>query len=53
MIRNYMANLQSELDLEKIVVEKVSGFSSDKLEAYFEPDNEPKNSSLLRLLEQF
>ena len=29
---NYMKHLQEELDLEKIVVEKVSGFSSDKLE---------------------
>ena len=29
---NYMGNLQEELDLEKIITEKVSGFSSDKLE---------------------
>jgi len=32
IMSNYMKHLQEELDLEKIVVEKVSGFSSDKLE---------------------
>ena len=32
LMQRYMKNLQQELDLEKIVVEKVSGFSSDKLE---------------------
>lgn len=32
IMKNYMNNLQEELDLEKIVIEKVSGFSSDKLE---------------------
>ncbi len=32
LMKNYMKNLQSELDLEKIVTEKVAGFSSDKLE---------------------
>lgn len=32
LMQRYMKNLQEELDLEKIVVEKVSGFSSDKLE---------------------
>ncbi len=32
LLENYMANLKTELDLEQIVVEKVSGFSSDKLE---------------------
>lgn len=32
IMKNYMHNLQSELDLEKIVTEKVSNFSSDKLE---------------------
>lgn len=32
IMKNYMGNLQSELDLEKIVTEKVIGFSSDKLE---------------------
>lgn len=32
IMKNYMSNLQGDLDLEKIVVEKVSGFSSDKLE---------------------
>jgi uncharacterized membrane protein YheB (UPF0754 family) len=31
-MKNYMGNLQGELDLEKIVTEKVIGFSSDKLE---------------------
>lgn len=29
---NYMHNLQDQLDLEKIVIEKVQAFSSDKLE---------------------
>ncbi len=33
LMANYMGKLQAELDLEKIVVDKVSGFSSDKLEA--------------------
>jgi uncharacterized membrane protein YheB (UPF0754 family) len=33
MMSNYMGKLQSDLDLEKIVVEKVSQFSSDKLES--------------------
>lgn len=32
LMKNYMTNLQSELDLEKIVIAKVSSFSSDKLE---------------------
>lgn len=32
IMKNYMNNLQEELNLEKIVIEKVSGFSSDKLE---------------------
>jgi uncharacterized membrane protein YheB (UPF0754 family) len=32
IMHNYMGNLQEELDLEKIITEKVSGFSSDKLE---------------------
>jgi uncharacterized membrane protein YheB (UPF0754 family) len=32
LMNGYMANLQQDLDLEKIVVEKVSNFSSDKLE---------------------
>jgi len=32
LIEKYVRNLKSELDLEKIVTEKVSGFSSDKLE---------------------
>lgn len=33
LMKRYMNNLQSELDLERIVVEKVSNFSTDKLEA--------------------
>lgn len=33
LMKNYMTNLQAELNLEKIVVEKVANFSSDKLEA--------------------
>jgi uncharacterized membrane protein YheB (UPF0754 family) len=33
VMKSYMTNLQKELDLEKIVTEKVAGFSSDKLEA--------------------
>jgi uncharacterized membrane protein YheB (UPF0754 family) len=32
LMKNYMNNLQEELDLEKIVTQKVAGFSSDKLE---------------------
>jgi uncharacterized membrane protein YheB (UPF0754 family) len=32
IMKNYMNNLQEELDLEKIVTQKVAGFSSDKLE---------------------
>lgn len=32
LMKKYMANLQGELDLERIVTEKVAGFSSDKLE---------------------
>lgn len=32
LIKNYMGSLQKELDLEKIVIEKVSNFSSEKLE---------------------
>ena len=32
LMKNYMGSLQQELDLEKIVVAKVSNFSSDKLE---------------------
>jgi uncharacterized membrane protein YheB (UPF0754 family) len=33
IMTNYMGKLKSDLDLEKIVVEKVSSFSSDKLES--------------------
>lgn len=32
IMKNYMGQLQQDLDLEKIVIEKVAGFSSDKLE---------------------
>ena len=32
IMKSYMVNLQKDLDLEKIVIEKVKGFSSDKLE---------------------
>lgn len=32
VMKQYAANLKSELDLEQIVIKKVSGFSSDKLE---------------------
>jgi uncharacterized membrane protein YheB (UPF0754 family) len=32
MIASYMKNMESQLDLEKIVTEKVYGFSSDKME---------------------
>ncbi len=31
-MKQYAANLKTELDLEHIVIQKVSGFSSDKLE---------------------
>jgi uncharacterized membrane protein YheB (UPF0754 family) len=31
-MEKYMGTLQEQLDLEKIVVEKVSAFSTDKLE---------------------
>jgi uncharacterized membrane protein YheB (UPF0754 family) len=33
VMKNYMGNLQHELNLEKIVTDKVAGFSSDKLES--------------------
>jgi uncharacterized membrane protein YheB (UPF0754 family) len=32
MIKSYLKSLESTLDLEKIVTQKVSGFSSDKME---------------------
>jgi len=32
LMEQYMTNLQDQLDLEKIVIEKVRGFSSEKLE---------------------
>jgi uncharacterized membrane protein YheB (UPF0754 family) len=32
IIRKYMKNLESELDMEEIVISKVAGFSSDKME---------------------
>lgn len=33
LMKNYMNNLKHELDLERIVVDKVASFSSDKLES--------------------
>ncbi len=33
VMKKYMGNLQNDLDLEQIVIKKVQGFSSDKLEA--------------------
>lgn len=33
IMQRYMGNLQQELDLERIVIKKVAGFSSDKLES--------------------
>ncbi len=32
LIKSYMKNIESQLDLQKIVTEKVYGFSSDKME---------------------
>jgi uncharacterized membrane protein YheB (UPF0754 family) len=32
VMKQYAANLKTELDLEQIVIQKVSNFSSDKLE---------------------
>ncbi len=32
IMQRYMGNLQQELDLERIVIDKVAGFSTDKLE---------------------
>ena len=32
IIGSYMKNIESQLDLEKMVTEKVAGFSSDKME---------------------
>jgi len=32
VMKQYAANLKTELDLEHIVIQKVAGFSSDKLE---------------------
>jgi uncharacterized membrane protein YheB (UPF0754 family) len=32
IMKSYMGNLQRDLDLEKIVIEKVKGFSTEKLE---------------------
>jgi uncharacterized membrane protein YheB (UPF0754 family) len=33
IMKNYVSNLRNDLDLEKIVVDKIAAFSSDKLEA--------------------
>lgn len=41
MIQNYMQHLQQDLDLEKIIADKIAGISPDKLEQLF-------NSSLLK-----
>jgi uncharacterized membrane protein YheB (UPF0754 family) len=32
IMKNYVANLKNDLDLERIVVDKITHFSSDKLE---------------------
>ncbi|HXB06805.1 MAG TPA: DUF445 family protein [Puia sp.] len=32
IMKNYVANLRQDLDLERIVVEKIAGFSADRLE---------------------
>ena len=33
IMKNYVANLRNDLDLERIVVDKIAGFSNDRLEA--------------------
>lgn len=33
IMKNYVANLRNDLDLERIVVEKIAGFSADRLES--------------------
>jgi len=33
IMKNYVANLRNDLDLERIVVDKIAGFSTDRLEA--------------------
>jgi uncharacterized membrane protein YheB (UPF0754 family) len=33
VLKNYVAHLREDLDLEKIVVDKIAGFSNDRLEA--------------------
>jgi uncharacterized membrane protein YheB (UPF0754 family) len=33
IMQNYVANLRHDLDLERIIVEKIAGFSADRLEA--------------------
>jgi uncharacterized membrane protein YheB (UPF0754 family) len=33
IMKNYVANLRNDLDLERIVVDKIAGFSSDRLES--------------------
>ncbi len=32
LMKNYVTQLKEDLDLEKIVIEKIAGFSSEKLE---------------------
>ncbi len=39
LMHQYMRQLKNDIDLEKIVVEKVSGFSCEKLENHFNRDN--------------
>jgi uncharacterized membrane protein YheB (UPF0754 family) len=33
IMKNYVSNLRNDLDLERIVVEKIAGFSADRLES--------------------
>ena len=33
IMKNYVANLRNDLDLERIVVDKIAGFSTDRLES--------------------
>jgi uncharacterized membrane protein YheB (UPF0754 family) len=32
-MQNYVSNLREDLDLERIIVEKIAGFSADRLES--------------------
>jgi uncharacterized membrane protein YheB (UPF0754 family) len=51
-MKRYMTTLQSELDLERIVIEKVTNFSTDKLEAILYQIM-TKNLNLSKSLVQF